>query len=149
MIMKQIYLKHLCMMICLITSMNVFAIDKTIDGINYSLDMSFRTATVTGSSLANIVVPATIESDGVTYTVTDIGNGAFKNSSTIKTIQLSSTITTINSNAFSGSSLQSLDAGNEGKVKSIRESAFWNCTSLQYINLGNALVSIFACAFAV
>lgn len=117
--MKQIYLKRLCMLICLLTSMNVFAVDRTVDGIKYSLNMSSRTATVTGSSLVNIVVPETIESDGVTYAVTGIGSDAFKNSSTIKTVKLSNTITTIESYAFSGSSLQSLDAGDEGKVKYI------------------------------
>lgn len=136
--MKQIRL--LLNIIGLFISLNAFAIDKTIDGINYSLDMSSRTATVKGSSLANIVVPETIESDGVTYTVTAIGNAAFYGSSTLKTAKLSNTIKSIGEYAFKGSSLQKIDLGNG--ISQIQERAFMECTHLSYIVLPRTVTNL-------
>ena len=79
----NIYYRIVSCLIFNILCISTWAIDVTIDGISYTLDMSDRTAKVSGSSLANIVVPETIQNSGVTYTVTAIGVRAFYYSNSI------------------------------------------------------------------
>ncbi len=91
--MKRYYLVILTFSLFL--SMSAYAVDVTKNGIKYTLDVSSRTAKVAGSSLENIVVPETIEYDGITYSVTAIAKGAFSNNKTIKSIKTGNSITCI------------------------------------------------------
>ncbi|MBQ9196877.1 MAG: leucine-rich repeat protein, partial [Clostridia bacterium] len=60
--------------------------------------------TVTVKSYAGtaaiLVIPQTVESNGVTYTVTEIGEAAFKGNTYLESIDLPDTITVIRSQAF-------------------------------------------------
>nr|MCR5546333.1 leucine-rich repeat domain-containing protein [Lachnospiraceae bacterium] len=62
------------------------------------------TATVTKltSSKKRVSLGATVEVDGVVYTVTSIGKNAFKNCKKVQTVTLPETITTIEKGAFAG-----------------------------------------------
>lgn len=138
--MKKIFQKDcIALAFCLFLSMNAFAyVNVTIDGISYSLDYSTRTATVTGSSLQDVVVPETIVSDDMTFTVTAIGTSAFITNYTIVSIKTGNTIKTIGDRAFEyARKLQKVDFGNA--LQSIGECAFGFCESLQYIVLPKSI----------
>lgn len=69
-----------------------------------------KTARITGCRSSatyadTIVLPSTCTIDNQTYTVAEIGNGAFKNLTELKAVYLSTTITKIHEHAFSGCTL--------------------------------------------
>ena len=53
----------------------------------------------------NLVIPETVEHEGTTYTVTEIGRSVFASTEDLITVEIPDTITTIASYAFSGSGL--------------------------------------------
>ena len=112
-----------------------------------------------------ITIPATVTSNGVTYSVTSIGASAFIRCPGLTNLDLSkaTNLTSIGESAFAGcSGLKTLDlsgpkslAIGEGafsnctntefttltipaNVTSIGESAFWGCSSLTTVDLSNA-----------
>ena len=145
--MKQNYIKLLGLALCLLLSTSAFSdVTTTIDGISYSLDLSNRTAEVTGSTLAKVVVPATIVNDGITFTVTSIGGYAFFGINTITSFKSANTIKSIKVSAFeAASNLQKIDIGNA--LETIADDAFRNCTSLKYIVLPATIKMIGSFAF--
>lgn len=129
------------LMLIWVMSMSAYAVSTTIDGISYELDLNNRTAAVSGSTLANVVVPATIVNDGITFTVTSVRYNAFYGNKTITSFKTANTIKIINSYAFiNASNLQKVDIGNA--LQSIDYDAFRNCTSLKYIVLPNSINTI-------
>ena len=120
----------------------------TVDGLNYSIDTTNGTATLTGRSsttITEIVIPSTITYDEATYPVTTIRNGAFSggridryfNNITSVTFETPSNVTTIEKDAFYGTSFGATISGNKltpggtltipGSVASIGEGAFCWC----------------------
>ncbi len=81
-------------------------------------------AAVCYKGLTSVIVPATVEHDSKTYTVTAIGQKAFSECETLTTVTLPSTITVIDWNAFD------------------------NCTGLTSINLPEGLTTIGQHAFS-
>ena len=84
--MKTDYLKHLVAAICLLLGTTaLYAHDVEIGGIYYNLITKIKQATVTYKGedsysraySGSVTIPSTIESGGVTYTVTSIGDNAF------------------------------------------------------------------------
>lgn len=135
-------------------SLSTFAI--TIDGIEYSLNISNRTASVAGSSLENVIVPETIDCDGITYNVTSISSTAFRDNTTIKTFK-SSSIKEINGNtnyygqfspygAFAAAS--NLEEVYLENVETIGYAAFYKAVNLKKIYVGNSLKTIGTFAFS-
>ena len=129
--MRNNKLKRFFFTCCLLASISAFA-DVTIDGINYSLNISNKTAALSGSTLSDVVIPETITYDGITYTVTSIKHGAFYYKYTLKTMKLSSTVKIIEEDAFNRCSLQQIDLGS---VETIENGAFSDCHNLNYIVL--------------
>lgn len=127
--MKQFKIKTLLLTICLLISTGALA-DITIDGNNYSLNISNKTAALTGSTLSDIVIPETITYDDITYTVTSIRYMAFYYENTLKTIKLSPSVKKIEAGAFNHCNLQQIDLGS---VETIEEKAFIDCPNLNYI----------------
>lgn len=87
-----------------------FGSETVRDNIWYYLDGETMTATVTGYDIddegaslapAEVIIPATVEDEGETYTVTEIGFFAFAECSTVEKITLPETIVCINDYAFS------------------------------------------------
>lgn len=77
-----------------------------IDGINYRIDATTKTATVIeldwwGKYEGDIIIPSsiTIENDGI-YTVTSIGNSTFYDCTGLTSITIPNTVTSIGYNAF-------------------------------------------------
>jgi hypothetical protein len=76
--------------------------------------------------ITNIIVPATVKMYGKTYTVVSIGDGAFRNYLSLRTITLPSTITHVGVGAFTNSGVY-------------KNSNYWS-NGIMYIN--NCLIAI-------
>lgn len=76
-------------------------------GLKYTISgTNLEVSSYTGSSTA-VIIPATVEYSGTTYTVTRIGKEAFKNSG-ITEIVIPATVTTIGVSAFAGCDLETI-----------------------------------------
>ncbi len=97
-------------------------------------DLTCAVATGNKAYAGNVVIPATVTFEGVTYKVTAIAANAFKDCKRLKSIDLGN-VTEMGDYAFSGcTSLATIDLKN---VTEISSSAFSGCTSLTTIDLKN------------
>ena len=91
-------------------------------------------------------IPETVTYQGTTYSVTSIGNNAFRDCSSLTSITIPNSVTSIGNNAFENcSSLTSVTIPNS--VTSIGASAFQNCSSLTSVTIPNSVTSIGNYAF--
>ena len=88
---------------------------KLIDGIYYNLNSSDKTASVTNNSngyySGRIVIPEKVFYEGVTYSVTSIGDNAFKNCTNLTNVSISNSVISIGDGAFGMTSLRTLIVG--------------------------------------
>ena len=95
----------------------------------------------------SIVIPETVEYQNKEFTVTTIGSSAFKDCTTLLSVELPSTISVIEDEAFYGCSrLRSMDTRNS--IEYIGIGAFEGCSALKSLILGESLKTISAFAFA-
>lgn len=108
--------------VCYITSNKDYK-ELFVDGIHYSIED--ETAKVTGalSEIENAIIPETYTKDGVTYPVVEIAYRAFGENANLKTVTI------------------------PNSIKSIGNSAFYNCSGLTSITIGNSVTSIGSEAF--
>ena len=156
--------KFTFLIVCLFISTEIWAIEVTLNGISYDLNISTRTASVSGSTLENVIVPETINYDDVTYDVTAITKTAFHNNNTIKTFK-SSSIKEIQGyeNSYGeykgsyGSETPAIGAFASASnlvevyidnIEKIGAAAFFNDTNLKKIYVGNSLKQISEIAFS-
>ena len=174
-----------CMMVAMLpfSAVPAFAADTlsfTIDDIQYTIDKNDSTAvSVTGTTgygdinnKKDLVLPETVEYNGVTYTVTSIGNGAFVRKNGLNSIVIPNTVVLIAESAFASNwGLASIEipasvveigtrafewAGNIAEVKFaansqlkiLGTSAFSHAKGLKSIELPEGLTTIKNCAFA-
>ena len=174
-----------CMMVAMLpfSAVPAFAADTlsfTIDGIQYTIDKNDSTAvSVTGTTgygdinnKKDLVLPETVEYNGVTYTVTSIGKGAFARKNGLNSIVIPNTVVLIAESAFASNwGLASIEipasvveigtrafewAGNIAEVKFaansqlkiLGTSAFSHAKGLKSIELPEGLTTIKNCAFA-
>lgn len=121
-----------------------------IDGAFYYIDSNAGTACYifphNGDSITSVIVPQHIELEGKTYTVTQIGDGAFSGLHQLTSATLPSSITYIGKNAFS--CCEKLVSVNlPDGLESIQLYTFYECTSLASITLPKSLTSIGNYAF--
>ena len=96
----------------------------------------------------SVVIPDTVTINGVTYPVTSVSAGAFKNNKKITQIKVGKNVTKIESSAFAGAkNLKNVNLSN-AKIEVIQKNAFKNCSKLSDIKLnGNALKKVEKGAF--
>lgn len=107
--------------------------NKDIQGLTYTLNNEDKTATVANYDNSTpdgvIDIPDTVTSDGQPYTVTAIGDSAFKPSNTITKVSsvfIPATVTSIGGSAFSYcNSLTTVTFAEGSQLKSIGGSAFY------------------------
>lgn len=121
-VMKYVFLSLLvCILVMLTGNFNVMAADGdtfTVGGLKYEvIDESNKTVRITGytSVSANLTIPASVKNGTVTYAVTEIGEAAFAENTTITSVTISEGIELL-----------------EGK-------AFGKCTNLSKVTLPNSL----------
>lgn len=114
-----------------------------IDGIKYKLYEN-KEAVVTSRSdkySGDIIIPGSIISGGVSYSITSIGYCAFSGSSDLTSITITSSVKSIDSQAFAGcTGLTSITIPNS--VTSISTLAFQNCSGLLSVIIGNSVNTI-------
>ena len=127
---------------CLFLSMNAFA-DVQVGFLKYSL--SGNNATITGYDASTIpedlVIPESIEYNGLTFSVTGIGSSAFNNCSKIKKLSMNHRLSSIGGSAFQGCSNLETVVVNTDLVYS---SAFRSCTNLTKATINTNDIRSFA-----
>lgn len=124
------------LVLCFLISMSSYADTVvTIGGLKYTLNGT--EAYVSGSYIANptdVLIPATIESDGLTFRVTRILASAFEGCTSLKSVRSEgSNLRSIERKAFY--SCTSLETISFPSVKTISYAAFEYCTSLETVSL--------------
>ena len=116
----------------------------------YNLDATNQTAEVAryNNASGDIIIPASVTYNSVTYSVTSIGNLAFYNCTGLTSVTIPNSVTSIGEEAFyECSGLTSVTIPNS--VTSIGDCAFYECSGLApSIEIPNSVTSIGGSAFS-
>lgn len=146
--------KALCLVLYFLISMSAFAETYvTVGDLVYQLNGTEAYVNGYVGTPTDVVIPATIESDGLIFKVTKVNGAAFQrqyNSSTSYSSTICTSVTSlrsegdnlvsIGSSAFAGCT--SLVSISFPSVKTISDEAFARCSKLQYVWFGNRLTYI-------
>ena len=114
---------------------------KIIDGVHYYIKDGSAMVTGRNANVTNVTILSTIENNGYTYSVTNIGYGAFDGCTSLTSVVIPSSVTSIGDRVFSScTSLTSIEI--PSSVTSIGYGAFRNCTSLTSVVIPNSVTSI-------
>ena len=143
---KRLFLLTL---IAISLSTKVSAYDALIDGIAYNLDNSLRSASVADYNSwyrGDIIVPPTVEWEGVTYSVYTVSEEAFMHCESLTSVTLPNSVSTIGQRAFAHCPrLKTVNI--PPSVTRIEASTFSGCYSLESIVLPDGISYIGASAF--
>ena len=120
-----------------------------IGGIRYNLNADNGEAEVASnhnSYKGHVVIPPSVEYEGVTYNVTSIGSTAFNSCHELISVSIPSSVVTINTSAFGGCKKLTTVNMSEG-LTTIGESVFNGCFALCNVTIPNTVVSIGKYAF--
>ncbi len=140
--------KQLLLIVMLLsTAASAFAVEEVeIDGLWYEVVAKAKEAKVIQHKNnvkynGDIVIPETVVYEGVTYSVTSIGDYAFWDCSDLTSVTIPNSVTSIGNWAFSYcSGLTSVTIPNS--VTSIGRGAFLLCSGLTSVTLPNSVTSI-------
>lgn len=125
------------------------SVEVTVNGVTYTVDSGNPVAGAKAIKYdrraisRNLVIPGSIEHDGANYTVTTIGEGAFKYAS-LDSVVLSDGVVTVEKDAFSSVRMQSLTLPES--LQEIGESAFQG-NNLTSLNIPSGVTNIGTLAF--
>ena len=144
-------MKRLVLFICTILCANVLSAQTEfiVGNLKYKVSSPNLQIVSVGKVDTTIItanIPETVTYQGTTYSVTSIGNNAFRDCSSLTSITIPNSVTSIGNNAFENcSSFTSVTIPNS--VTSIGASAFQNCSSLTSVTIPNSVTSIGNYAF--
>ena len=151
--MKQLIIKSALLAAALIMPGKSLAYDFMVDGIAYNI-LSESTCEVTSYIVTNqnryggdITIPEQVTYDGVTRTVTQIGDDAFNECIRLTSVDIPNSVTTIGDYAFGHCSkkLKNVNIGNS--VTTIGYALFEGCTGLTSVEISNSVTTIESYAF--
>ena len=125
------------------------AYDFKVDGIYYNITSNTEVEISCykyGLYSGNIAIPNTVENNGITYSVTSIGERAFFDCTTLYDIDIPDSVKSIGDFAFCGCSMLT-DIKIPNSVIIIGDYAFKACYNLTDIIIGNSVTSIGDFAF--
>ncbi len=94
----------------------------------------------------DVVIPKSVTYNGVTYSVTSIGEKAFCRCSGLTSVTIPNSVTSVGNSAFEEcSGLYAITF--PSSVTSIGDNAFYNCTYLNYVTIPNSVTCIGYSAF--
>ena len=136
----------------LLGTLSAQAVEYNYNGLYFDIDVTNRTATLTnsgsyGTYSGNINIPETfVGAKNLTYTVTAIGESAFRNCSNLTSVSIPNTVEEIGAYAFYGcTGLTSLAIPD--MVEEIGAYAFYGCSGLTAMALPPFLTTIKAYTF--
>ena len=131
------------MLLCLISKS--YAYDIEVDGFYYNItsaqDLTLSVTHGDKSYRDSIIIPKNVIYKSRTFTVTEIGRGAFSNCRELTYVELPNSIVKINEYAFNGCR-KLLDISISESVTHIEESAFEDCFLLNRFTIGKNVVYI-------
>ena len=130
-------IRLLCLvLLLLVSSTSAWSQIETIVGdLKYSISNGVATVTGLATDATDIVIPATIEYNGIDIPVKEIGGGSFKETSLNK-IQFPKGLTTIGVSAFADCKNLS-EINFPETIQSIREWAFMGCSKIKHLRITN------------
>jgi len=130
-------IRLLCLVLLLLVSRTSAwsQIETIVGDLKYSISSGVATVTGLATDATDIVIPATIEYNGIDIPVKKIGGGAFKNTSLNK-IQFPKGLTTIGVSAFTDCKNLS-EINFPETIQSIREWAFKGCSKIKHLRITN------------
>ena len=149
--MKQNYLKQLITALLLLCCTVAGAADFEVDGICYNIlseeDMNVE-VTIGNGYTGAVIIPDNVTYNGVSYSVTDIGEYAFNGCSNLTSVDIPNSVVSIGSASFqSCTGLKSIEIPNS--VEYIGESSFYGCSGLTEIKIPNSVKEIQGAAFCL
>ena len=144
-------LRALFLSLAVLPSLPMLAAQIEIDGINYDLLSKAKQATViaksSGKYSGEVVIPESVEFNGISHSVTSIGDNAFDDCFGLTSVTIGNSVTSIGSSAFSYCfGLTSVTIPNS--VTSIGDHAFSGCDGLTSVTIPNSVTSIGNSAFS-
>lgn len=143
--MKRYLFLTLAVLLC---TLSASAYDFKVDGIAYNKNDDGKSVRVASGVdyKGDIVIPENITYDGVTYSVTSIGENAFSGCTGLASVTIPNTVSFIGGDAFSRCwGLTSVTIPNS--VTKIGDRAFFYCTGLTSITIPNSVIEIGFAAF--
>ena len=143
-------MRALFLTLAVLLSMPVLAVEVEIDGIRYDLNAEMKQATVkaksSGGYSGEVVIPESVDRDGIAYRVTSIGYRAFYYDSNLNSVTIPNSVESIETEAFYHcSGLTSVTIGNSVTV--IEQGAFSYCSGLLSVTIPNSVTYIGNFAF--